>query len=115
MAKSRGLGKSVFDIFDDNVIEAKKGAGEMIKISSIEPRRDQPRKTFDREGLEALADSIAAHGVLQPIIVRKSTVGDGTYEIIAGERRWRASKIAGLTEIPVVIKDITDSEVAARI
>lgn len=102
--KTGGLGRDFYSIFDDNSFESK-GSGENIRLSDIEPRRDQPRKTFDREGLEALADSIAAYGVLQPIIVRKSIAGDGTYEIIAGERRWRAAKMAGLTEIPTVVFD----------
>ncbi len=112
MAKSRGLGKSIFDTFDDNLIESKKGAGEMLKISSIEPRRDQPRKTFERESLEALAESIQKHGVLQPIIVRPDQIIDDTYEIIAGERRWRAAKLAGLDEIPAVILDGDDLKIA---
>lgn len=112
MAKSRGLGKSIFDTFDDNLIESKKGAGEMLKISSIEPRRDQPRKTFERESLEALAESIQKHGVLQPIIVRPDQIINDTYEIIAGERRWRAAKLAGLDEIPAVILDGDDLKIA---
>ncbi len=103
--KTGGLGRDFYSIFDDNILEAKKGAAESIRISDIEPRRDQPRKTFERESLEVLADSIAAYGVLQPIIVRQNPVSEGTYEIIAGERRWRASKMAGLTEIPAVIFD----------
>ena len=112
MAKSRGLGKSIFDTFDDNLIESKKGAGEMLKISSIEPRHDQPRKTFDRESLEALAESVQKYGVLQPIIVRPNQIIDDTYEIIAGERRWRAAKLAGLDEIPAVILDGDDLKIA---
>lgn len=112
MAKSRGLGKSVFDIFDDNVIETKKGAGEMIKISSIEPRHDQPRKTFDRESLEQLAESIQKYGVLQPIIVRPNPTVNDSYEIIAGERRWRASKLCGLDEIPAVVLNGDDLKTA---
>lgn len=112
MAKSRGLGKSIFDTFDDNLIESKKGAGEMLKISSVEPRRDQPRKTFERESLESLAESIQKHGVLQPIIVRPNQIIDDTYEIIAGERRWRAAKLAGLDEIPAVILDGDDLKIA---
>ncbi len=103
--KTGGLGRDFYSIFDDNILESKKGAAENIRISDIEPRRDQPRKTFEREALEVLADSIAAYGVLQPIIVRENPVAEGTYEIIAGERRWRASKMAGLTEIPAVIFD----------
>ena len=101
--KPGGLGRGFYDIFNDNMPESKKGAGEMIRLSDIEPRRDQPRKSFDREPLEALADSIATYGVLQPIIVRENEAVAGTYEIIAGERRWRAAKMAGLTEIPAVI------------
>ncbi len=103
--KTGGLGRDFYSIFDDNILEANKGAAENIRISDIEPRHDQPRKTFEKEALELLADSIAAYGVLQPIIVRSNPVSEGTYEIIAGERRWRASKMAGLTEIPAVIFD----------
>ncbi len=103
--KAGGLGRDFYSIFDDNILETKKGAAENIRISDIEPRRDQPRKNFDKEALEVLADSIAAYGVLQPIIVRENPIAEGTYEIIAGERRWRASKMAGLTEIPAVVFD----------
>lgn len=103
--KTGGLGRDFYSIFDDNILESSKGAAENIRISDIEPRRDQPRKTFEREALEVLADSIATYGVLQPIIVRANPLAEGTYEIIAGERRWRASKMAGLTEIPAVIFD----------
>ena len=112
MAKARGLGKSIFDTFDDNLIESKKGAGEMLKISAVEPRHDQPRKTFDRESLEALAESVQKYGVLQPIIVRPNQIIEDTYEIIAGERRWRAAKLAGLDEIPAVILDGDDLKIA---
>ncbi len=101
--KERGLGRGFYDLFDDNMIESKKGAGEMLRISDVEPRRDQPRKTFEREALQTLADSIASYGVLQPIVVRENPQAEGTYEIIAGERRWRAAKMAGLSEIPAVV------------
>ena len=101
--KIGGLGRGFYDIYDDNNLE--KGSNQTIRISDIEPRRDQPRKTFDRESLETLADSIATYGVLQPIIVRENENAEGTYEIIAGERRWRASKMAGLTEIPAIVFD----------
>ena len=104
-SEGRGLGRTFYDIMGDNVFEGKSGAGENIRISEIEPRRDQPRKTFEREALEVLADSIATYGVLQPIIVRENADVPGTYEIIAGERRWRASKMAGLSEIPAVVFD----------
>ena len=103
--EARGLGRSFYDIMGDNVLDSKGGAGQNLRISDIEPRRDQPRKTFEREALEVLADSIAAYGVLQPIIVRENESFAGTYEIIAGERRWRAAKMAGLTEIPAVVFD----------
>lgn len=104
-SKQRGLGRGIYSLFDDNVIESKKDSVTTLRISDIEPRSDQPRKTFEREALEQLADSIATFGVLQPIIVRANPLLEGTYEIIAGERRWRASKMAGLNEIPVVIID----------
>ena len=101
--KQSGLGRDLYSLFDDNLIEEKKDSGTTLKISDIEPRKDQPRKIFEREALESLADSIATYGVLQPIIVRENTSFPGSYEIIAGERRWRAAKMAGLSEIPVVI------------
>ena len=111
--KQSGLGKGFYEIFtDNNFADSKKGAAEMVRISAIDPRHDQPRKTFEREALESLADSIAAHGVLQPIIVRESPTLEGTYEIIAGERRWRAAKMAGLSEIPAVIFDGDDLRAA---
>ena len=102
--KQSGLGRDLYSLFDDNLIEEKKDSGTTLKISDIEPRKDQPRKIFEREALESLADSIATYGVLQPIIVRENTSFPGSYEIIAGERRWRAAKMAGLSEIPVVIR-----------
>ena len=107
-----GLGRDFYSILDDNMLEEKKDSVTTIKISDIEPRGDQPRKTFDDEGLQLLADSIAIHGVLQPIIVRENAGFKGSYEIIAGERRWRASKMAGLSEMPVVIIDGDDLKVA---
>ena len=108
--KSRGgLGRGLFEIFDDNanvaVEAAQKGPADMIRLTQIEPRKSQPRKTFDKESLELLADSIAKFGVLQPIVVREDETSAGNYEIIAGERRWRAAKLAGLEEIPAVIID----------
>ena len=104
-SEGRGLGRSFYDIMGDNVLDGKGGAGQNIRLSDIEPRKDQPRKTFEREALEVLADSIANYGVLQPIIVRESELLSGTYEIIAGERRWRAAKMAGLSEIPAIVFD----------
>ena len=112
MARS-GLGRDFYSIFDDNnVIEDKKDSIIKIRIGDIEPRRDQPRKTFNDDSIQQLADSIAVHGVLQPIIVRENPGFPGTYEIIAGERRWRASKMAGLSELPVIILDGDDLKMA---
>ena len=107
-----GLGRNFFSILDDNMLETKKDSITTIRISDIEPRKDQPRKSFDDESIQLLADSIAIHGVLQPIIVRENADFPDTYEIIAGERRWRASKMAGLSEIPVVIVDGDDLKIA---
>ena len=103
--KPGGLGRDFYSIMDDNMMGMKEGTATTLRISEVEPRSDQPRKQFDREALEALADSIAAYGVLQPILVRQNENFEGMYEIIAGERRWRAAKMAGLTEIPAVIID----------
>lgn len=107
MAKARsGLGRDFYSLLDDNILASdKSSAATNLRISEVEPRSDQPRKTFTTESLEQLADSIAQFGVLQPIIVRESALLQGSYEIIAGERRWRAAKMAGLSEIPAVILD----------
>jgi len=108
MAKKlqRGMGSlnPLEDLLTDNMVEAK-GTVSTLRLSEIEPRADQPRKEFSAEALTQLADSIAAHGVLQPILVRPGTVGEGYYEIIAGERRWRAAKMAGLTEVTAIVMD----------
>lgn len=109
MTKKTGLGKGLDALFASTVEEEKKEeeikAGEKInklKVIEIEPNREQPRKIFDEESLEELANSIKEYGLLQPIIVTKK---EGYYEIIAGERRWRACKKAGLTEIPAIIRE----------
>jgi ParB family chromosome partitioning protein len=107
-----GLGRDFFSILDDNIYEGKKDSITTLKISSVEPRSDQPRKDFNDESIQELADSIAIHGVLQPIIVRENPGFPDSYEIIAGERRWRAAKMAGLSEIPVVLVDGDDLKVA---
>ena len=101
--KASGLGREFFSIIDDNILSAGEGAAKQLRISDIEPRADQPRKDFKREALESLAESIASIGVVQPIAVREIVSYPGTYEIIAGERRWRAAKMAGLSEIPAII------------
>ena len=110
--KAGGLGRDFFAILDDNITGMKEGTATTLRISEIEPRADQPRKQFDREALESLADSIATYGVLQPILVRQNSNFEGTFEIIAGERRWRAAKMAGLTEIPAVVVDGDDMKTA---
>lgn len=110
MAKNKGLGRSLDFILSDAAPEAAAGGITTLRISDVEPRSDQPRKFFDSEALSQLAESIAANGVIQPIIVRRGE--DGYYSIIAGERRWRASKLAGLTEIPCIIKEADELEAA---
>ena len=114
MAKSRsGLGRDFYSLLDDNILAGDRAnSATTLRIADIEPRSDQPRKTFTHESLEQLADSIGQFGVLQPIIVRESQLLAGTYEIIAGERRWRASKMAGLNEIPAVILEGDDLKAA---
>lgn len=106
--KKNGLGKGLDALFLDNAIDESGGSVSRLPINDIEPNRDQPRKTFDEEALGELAKSIADHGVIQPLLVRPMT--DGSYQLIAGERRWRASRMAGLTEVPVVIREMSDSE-----
>ncbi len=110
MAKPKGLGRGLDSIFFDNTESETKAATNLIRLADIRPRADQPRKTFDSDALEQLARSIAEHGLIQPIVVRK-TLG-GFYEIIAGERRWRASKLAGLEEVPVIVMDSDDLKTA---
>lgn len=104
--KKAGLGKGLDALFLDNSTE---GDGDkLVNLNEIEPKRDQPRKHFDEEALKELADSIAMHGVIQPLLVRP--LSDGGYQLIAGERRWRASRMAGLSQVPVVVREMTDEE-----
>ena len=105
MAKKTGLGKGLDALFSSTVIEEEITGNEiakMLKVNEIEPNKEQARKIFDEEALDELANSIKEYGVIQPIIVAKK---DKYYEIVAGERRWRASKRAGLTEIPAIVKE----------
>ena len=107
----RGLGKGLDSLIPasrDNEIKEKKQNETVVKIAKVEPNRDQPRKNFDEDSLQELADSIKQFGLLQPILVQDKK---NYYEIIAGERRWRAAKIAGLKEIPVIIRNYTDQEI----
>lgn len=107
--KKGGLGKGLDALFLDNSTE-EKGGSIMVNINDIEPNRDQPRKDFDEDALRELSDSIALHGVIQPLLVRP--ISDGGYQLVAGERRWRASRMAGLTEVPVFIREMSDRQVA---
>lgn len=111
-AKKGGLGRGLDALFADNSIEEIASTSAVkLKIMDIEPNRDQPRKIFDEDALAELADSIAKHGVIQPLLVRP--MPDGSYQLVAGERRWRASRMAGLAEVPVVIKELSDDEAMA--
>jgi ParB family chromosome partitioning protein len=118
MSKKGGLGKGldllipkgVMNLSQGNEKEEVKPAIQALKISEIEPNREQPRKKFDDNSINELADSIQQYGVIQPIVVCKK---EGYYEIVTGERRWRAAKKAGLKEIPVVIREYTEQEIMA--
>lgn len=117
---SRGLGKGLDSLIPNAVGEAKvkkemeqaaaseKGPETIVKITKVEPNREQPRKSFDEDALQELADSIKQFGLLQPILVQDRK---DHYEIIAGERRWRAAKLAGLKEVPVIIRNYTEQEI----
>mgnify|MGYP000213838567 CR=1 FL=1 len=124
MALKRGLGKGLDSLIPTNVMmesevkhatvstasspEEEKDGTLMVKLSKVEPNREQPRKNFDEDSLQELAESLKQFGMLQPILVQNR--GD-YYEIIAGERRWRAAKIAGLKEVPVIVRELTDQEI----
>ena len=109
MALERGLGKGLGALLGDAALQAQEGGSLSLPISQVEPGLKQPRKRFDPESLQDLADSIRTHGVIQPLTVRR--LSSGYYQIIAGERRWRAAKLAGLTEIPAVIIEADDRKV----
>lgn len=107
--KLGGLGRGLDSLFADNSVEEINPSVNKLRIMEIEPNHDQPRKDFDEKSLSELAESIEQHGVLQPLVVRP--LANGSYQLVAGERRWRAARIARLTEVPVVIKELTDEEV----
>lgn len=107
--KLGGLGRGLDSLFADNSVEEINPSVNKLRIMEIEPNHNQPRKDFDEKSLSELAESIEQHGVLQPLVVRP--LANGSYQLVAGERRWRAARIAGLTEVPVVIKELTDEEV----
>ena len=109
MALERGLGKGLGALLGDAALQSQEGGSLSLPISQVEPGLKQPRKRFDEEALQNLADSIRTHGVIQPLTVRR--LSSGYYQIIAGERRWRAAKLAGLTEVPAVIIEADDRKV----
>lgn len=111
MAK-KGLGRGLGGLLDDNRTDLPEqdGSLQMLRLSEIEPNRKQARKRFDESALTELADSISAHGLLEPIVVRRRE--NGYYEIVAGERRWRAARMAGLNELPALVRDLSDEEAA---
>lgn len=107
MAKG-GLGGGLGSLFEDNAAEIQ--MKKTLRLSEIEPNRNQPRKSFDENSISALADSIREHGILQPILVRPLPLGG--YQIVAGERRWRAARMLALSEVPVIVRELSDIEVA---
>ena len=110
MAVQKGLGKGLGALLGDfNEVSTEKSPYQLLPIYKVEPNKDQPRQDFDEEELQALADSISEHGVIQPLTVRE--LSSGYYQIIAGERRWRAARLAGLREIPAVIIEADDRKV----
>ncbi len=108
-AKKKVMGRGLDALFESNSRETSSGVS-VLSVGDIEPNKAQPRKSFDEEAIAELAESIKIHGVIQPIIVRQA--GDGFYVIVAGERRYRAAKLAGLTEVPVIVTELTSSEAA---
>lgn len=109
MGKKSGLGKGLDALFEDNINESQGGV-QTLRMSEIEPNKSQPRQNFDEAAITALADSIRQHGLIQPIVVRETTAGG--YQIVAGERRWRACRMLGMSEIPAVIKEFSNFETA---
>jgi len=108
-SKKSGLGRGFEALLLDNTMDDVGSTSTItLKLNDIEPNKEQPRKTFDEKALQELANSIERNGVLQPLLVRPMT--DGSYQLVAGERRWRASRMAGLSEVPVVIKEMSDEQ-----
>lgn len=116
--KRGGLGRGLDALYEDNSAafpdEKVEDGIKMVRVSAIEPNRGQPRKEFDSESLSELADSIREHGVLQPLLVRRmpgASLDEESYQLVAGERRWRAARMAGLSEVPVVVREMSEAEV----
>ncbi len=110
MVKKSAMGRGLDAIFESNSTETSSSLVSVIRISDIEVNKNQPRKVFDEAALQELSQSIASHGVIQPIVVK--SCGDGFYKIIAGERRFRAAKMAGLSEIPAIVRELDDKSAA---
>ena len=108
VAKKGGLGMGLDALFDDNSNDVQ--AKQTVRVNDIEPNKSQPRTDFDDESIAALADSIREHGLLQPLLVRP--LDNGGYQIVAGERRWRACRMLGMSEVPVLIRELSDQETA---
>lgn len=108
-AKQRGLGRGLDSLFEQNTVDEQEKVVS-LRLTEIVPNREQPRKQFDEEGISELAASITQHGLLQPLTVRP--LANGTYQLVAGERRWRASRLAGLDEVPVIVREMNDREAA---
>lgn len=108
-AKQRGLGRGLDSLFEQNTVDEQEKVIS-LRLTEIVPNREQPRKQFDEESISELAASITQHGLLQPLTVRP--LADGTYQLVAGERRWRASRVAGLDEVPVIVREMSDREAA---
>lgn len=109
----RGLGKGLDALFEDSAADASQSGGTVtLKITEIEPNKGQPRKSFNEEALRQLADSIKQNGILQPLLVRPIK-GESGYQLVAGERRWRAARMAGISQVPVIIKELNDQQVMA--
>ena len=108
--KDRGLGKGLGALLGDAALQTQEGGSVLLPISQVEPGLKQPRKRFDESALNDLADSIREHGIIQPLTVRK--LASGYYQIIAGERRWRAARLAGLQEVPVIVMEADDRKAA---
>ena len=109
MAKAKGLGRGLGALMGDAALQTQESGSVFLPISQVEPGLNQPRKRFDEQALADLADSIREHGIIQPLTVRR--LNSGYYQIIAGERRWRAAKQAGLAEVPAVILEADDKKV----
>lgn len=107
--KPGGLGKGLDALFLDNETEANDEGGILLALNDIEPNKNQPRKEFDEQALSELADSIREHGIIQPLLVRR--MENGRYQLVAGERRWRAARMVGLAEVPAIIRELTETQV----